>query len=98
MEEPREVSPRVPDALSEPHGDRISTDSDPDDRDAVRSGFHGSGGRDPSRDDDTHLELDQFLHRPSKVRLALGRSRLEKEILSLAIAELGQGVPERQEP
>ena len=34
---------------------------------------------------------------PAKVRLALGRSHLQNEILSLAIAELGQTVTQRYE-
>ena len=52
--------------------------------------------RHAARDDDVNLEPDQLLHQPGKVRLALGRSHFEHEILSLSIAELGQAIAKRR--
>ena len=90
VEEPREVPPGAGDALGKPHGDRVAAYADADDRNRLGRGLGGPSARYASGQDNVNFELDQFLCEPAKIRLALGRSHLENEILPLEIVDLGQ--------
>src|SRR5262245_5985877 len=95
-EEPGEVPSGTRDTLCKPLSHRVATHADTDDRDGFGGGLGSPGSGHTSCDDHIHLEPHELLCGPDQIRLTLGRSSFENQVLSLAIAELGQGVAKRE--